>query len=69
MNEDDYRLRLIAALEYLIEAADRYTEDGLLMARAQGEDGRHWQNLVRALPSLPPGDAIAPPARVRFSLN
>jgi hypothetical protein len=69
MNEEQYRLRLICAVEHLISAARRCGGDrGFLTASCTDQDGRGWRILVRRDPVVPVA-SITPPAPVVFGQN
>lgn len=67
MSEEEFRLHLFQAIEYLIAAAKHYGQNGFLGATSTHPDGSVWQVLVR--PGIVPVVGITAPQPVIFSLN
>jgi len=64
-SEEEFRLRLIEAIECLIAAARRYSTNGSFGASCTLPDGVMWHVFAQRVPTI----VITPPTPITFSLS
>jgi len=67
MSDEEFRARLIRAVEWLIGVAKHYSADAFFGATVTQADGSVWQVVVQ--PGTVPAVGITTPQPVIFSLN
>jgi len=65
MSEEEFRLHLIEAIEYLIAAAKRYSTNGSFGASCTLPNGVMWHVFAQRVPTV----VVMPPVPVTFSLS